>query len=310
MCADAADESLLLTRHFDSEGHDLAALHAAAESYVTRLKYLFLEGHVLRATGFTSHMLKWLGKTRAVKVGKRVKCIGGAGVVTPQLTEDSLKPMKVFVHMACQTIDAEYPAFGILGAFACFDVQPSKLERDMAAQEVHLRRLAQVLNLSFEELDMQFGDHLAIALHEAKQQRLDNAAAWVAAVKKTSSAQKAVRLKHPCHILIEVLVRYVAWQGCSTSGVEQFFSHGQHQIDSSRNHFTEGNEVCELKVMSDFRPPRCHKRVHHCEDSLDRTFCGSAQELSRSIGCGRATAQEARFRDRFLEETPAGSRWC
>lgn len=253
MCADAADESLLLTRHFDSEGHDLAALHAAAESYVTRLKYLFLEGHVLRATGFTSHMLKWLGKTRAVKVGKRVKCIGGAGVVTPQLTEDSLKPMKVFVHMACQTIDAEYPAFGILGAFACFDVQPSKLERDMAAQEVHLRRLAQVLNLSFEELDMQFGDHLAIALHEAKQQRLDNAAAWVAAVKKTSSAQKAVRLKHPCHILIEVLVRYVAWQGCSTSGVEQFFSHGQHQIDSSRNHFTEGNEVCELKVMSDFR---------------------------------------------------------
>eukprot|EP00438_Fugacium_kawagutii_P007891 Skav203673 [mRNA] locus=scaffold259:498:3152:+ [translate_table: standard] len=252
MCADAADESLLLTRHFDSEGHDLATLHSAAESYVSRLKYLFLQGNAVRTTGFTSLMLKWLQKARAVKVGKQIKCIGGAGAVTPQVVDASLKCMRVFVHMAAHTIEAEYPAFGILGAFACFDVQPSNLELGLAGRETQLRRLSQVLNLDFSELDMQFGDHLPIALHEAKQHRLSNSAAWVAALKKTSAAQKPVRDKHPSNVLKEVIFRYVAWQGCSTSGVEQFFSHGHHQINPSRDHFTNENELSELKVMSDF----------------------------------------------------------
>ena len=44
MCADGADESLMLTRHFDSESHDIAEIHAAADSYVTRLKFLFCSG--------------------------------------------------------------------------------------------------------------------------------------------------------------------------------------------------------------------------------------------------------------------------
>lgn len=146
MCADGADESLMLTRHFDSESHDIAEIHAAAGSYVTRLKFLFVQEQAVRTTGFTSHMLQWLQKTRAFKVGKKVKCIGGPGIVTRQMIELAFKPIKVFVHLAAQTIEAEYPSFSIIAAFACFDVQPSTTELDMAAQEKHLRRLSQVLN--------------------------------------------------------------------------------------------------------------------------------------------------------------------
>ena len=163
--------------------------------------------------------------------------------MTRQMIELAFKPMKVFVHLAAQTIEAEYPSFSIIAAFACFDVQPSTTELDMAAQEKHLRRLSQVLNVDFEQLQCQFGDHLPIAIHSASNKRLTNVAAWSDAVRRTSTAQKPTQMRHPSDILKIVLVRYVAWQGCSTSGVEQFFSHGQHQLDPSRESFYRRERV-------------------------------------------------------------------
>eukprot|EP00969_Alexandrium_andersonii_P087185 3845772-Alexandrium_andersonii.AAC.1 len=60
MLADAADESLALTRFLDSEDTDPAELSLEVSAYVARIFSLFNGRQCLTLTGYTSMMLKLL----------------------------------------------------------------------------------------------------------------------------------------------------------------------------------------------------------------------------------------------------------
>ena len=122
-CADAADESLLLVRHFDRESHDVAELQSATSQYLSRLRYLFVTGGVVRTAGFTELVLQWLRSPHGFMVRGRPKCIGGEHAVDDALIDSCLRPLQVFVRLAAETVKAEYPSYALLSAFQVLSLE-------------------------------------------------------------------------------------------------------------------------------------------------------------------------------------------
>ena len=164
MAADAADESLLLVRHFDSEDHDISELQSAAASYLSRIRYLFQEGNVQHTTGFTELILRWLSATHGFMVEQRPKCIGGPDVIHQGLIDSCLRPFQLFVRLAAETVKAEYPSYALISAFQVFSLTAAGAQSELDEErgvEAALTRLAQALGLDSQGLIEQFLDHPA-----------------------------------------------------------------------------------------------------------------------------------------------------
>ena len=286
MAADAADESLLLVRHFDSEDHDISELQSAAASYLSRIRYLFQEGNVQHTTGFTELILRWLSATHGFMVEQRPKCIGGPDVIHQGLIDSCLRPFQLFVRLAAETVKAEYPSYALISAFQVFSLTAAGAQSELDEErgvEAALTRLAQALGLDSQGLIEQFLDHQPIAMHEAQATRCTALAAWMAAVQRTSAAQASTRRRHPSDLLRAVLIRHSAWNGATTSGVEQLFSKAQQYLTPARNHLSEENEWAELKVMSDYQAQD--------SSSKDKILNTAREVWAERYGAPRASAQ-------------------
>ena len=77
MLADAADETILLTRYMDQEAADSADIAAEIMARCQRTMHLFVnEG--AKNSGHTEHMLQYLSKARVVPVtGQHIGAEGG-----------------------------------------------------------------------------------------------------------------------------------------------------------------------------------------------------------------------------------------
>lgn len=85
---------------------------------------------------------------------------------------------------------------------------------------------------------------------------------------------------HPSDVLRMVLVRYVAFHGCSTSGVEQNFSQLQRQVTPARDHMNADVYFAEAKVLID-------SAEHDMKD-----ICREAQSCWRELyGAPRKSCQ-------------------
>ena len=90
-------------------------------------------------------------------------------------------------------------------------------------REEHVQRLAQLLNLDPDALAAELEDHrpMAQAVHAQGQTSCWEAwrRVWLAYRAKTDG-----RERHPGEVLGQALMRFGAWNGMTTSGVEQSFS--------------------------------------------------------------------------------------
>lgn len=249
MAADCADSALGLVRSFDSEQSDPANTMLESERFLSELHYMFNQGSVLRAEGYTKHMLEQLQRPRGFLLKSEPKSIGGPGKITHALLAECLAQMRLYTSLALEVVNSEFPQFEIISSFRLFDLAGRS---DPAKVMEQANRLCQVFQVSNNDFLQQFWDHQAVAMNELTAHGLSNADAWVTAVKKTSS-RSSIRKNHPSDALTSILMRYLAHHGCCTSGVEQAFSKLQNQFPAARDHMSSDLYLAESKIVIDWQ---------------------------------------------------------
>lgn len=199
MCADCADAALGLVRSFDSEEHDPAVMHLQADRFLGELHYLFNQGCVFRAEGYCQHILTQLRTPRGYLLRGSTKSIGGPEKVTAYALSQCLASMRLYVSLAVEVVNTEFPSFELLNAFALFDVQQNQRAENLDEEIVrdHGARLCRVFQLNLESFLAQYLDHLPIAINEARARKQSNEAAWRSAVNKTSSRSSLSKVLRP-----------------------------------------------------------------------------------------------------------------
>eukprot|EP00969_Alexandrium_andersonii_P253923 11222942-Alexandrium_andersonii.AAC.1 len=119
MCADAGDESLIVTRFYDAGTFDPALHQQQLADFRARIDFLFVAGHCFQY-GFTKEALVRLERVRTLCLRGQTKSIGGD--VTDALKEKCLQRFKCWVWLATATIKAEFPQWDLLSCFAIFNV--------------------------------------------------------------------------------------------------------------------------------------------------------------------------------------------
>ena len=119
MCADAGDESLIVTRFYDTGTFDPALHQEQLADFRARIDFLFVAGHCFDY-GFTREARIRLRRVRTLCLRGATKSIGGD--VDNTLKERCLKRFRCWVWLATATINAEFPQWDLLSCFAIFNV--------------------------------------------------------------------------------------------------------------------------------------------------------------------------------------------
>ncbi|CAE6968488.1 unnamed protein product [Symbiodinium sp. CCMP2456] len=252
MAADAADETLCLLRHFDCESHDLAESCLAVSTFLSRLHYLFTEGHIFEVPGYTCHILKVLDTSHGFLLpGGEPKTIGGPNKIQAATRNNCLRELRAYVVLAAETLRTEFPDYEVLSALQIFrlgDGNPAALVE--AATSKTMRRLSEAVGVELQSLLDEMLDHYPIARQLQVSRKLDNLQAWTAAVLRTQ-ARPSLRSQHPCSNLKAALFRYGAFQGAGTGGIEQHFSRVLKSTGSARGHMGHQLRFDEAKILAD-----------------------------------------------------------
>ena len=142
-----------------------------------------------------------------------------------------------------------------------------------------VQRLAQAFSLDAQSLNDQISDHRPIALQLKQSTGAGNLDAWRSALMKTQ-ARKDTRARHPCDALKAVMVKYAAYQGCGTAGVEQCFSTIDRRVGPERT-LTPAHRFADIKVILD---ADTKEKGHICSmaSKLWPVFFGKPRDTSSS----------------------------
>ena len=140
------------------------------------------------------------------------------------MVERCLQRMRLWVYLATTTIQSEFPGWDITQMFSILDLSlhggpstPGKF------YEMSMERVASLLHLPLTQLCEQIAMVLPIAFQLTESSTLSNIEAWANAVRRLT-ARDSMKLFGKLESLRTLLVRALAWNGCTTSGVEQTFS--------------------------------------------------------------------------------------
>ena len=220
MLADAAHESLEIIRFHDTEDFDLSLVPAMIAQFLHRIDVLFLKQEVVNV-GHTKLMLDTLRteRTCVLRPEKVMKSLGGAGSVRQEMLDRCFSRMAVWVRLAGERLEVEFPSWRALHLFEAFNLSNTNDE----GMKTQVLQLAEIFGIpDTDALQEQFF-HVRI-----------NAKHRLATGKVTSSkdAWRDARLHlhdrrmehHKCDSLDLILCRYLTFSGNTTSGVEQTFS--------------------------------------------------------------------------------------
>ena len=223
------------------EMYDPALMVEALGSFLHNIDALFLHEDVL-SQGHTELMLQHLGKERVARLPTGLKTLGGQGKVTDRMIKTCLDRMAAWVLLATKRLEAEFPEHQTLQAFRVFDLNYQRFQESEQADRHSVRaqelsRLAQVFGVDADELRSQFN----ICFYNAQSflqsgKAKSNLEAWIMIRKKFE--QRTARKQGDLDLgaLDVVLARYCAFQGCSTSRVEQSFSVFERIVCKERAH--------------------------------------------------------------------------
>jgi len=224
LLADAADEGLLLVRQMDREQFDLATLHASVGDFVERVRMLFKEGGCMTVEhSFTRHCVQVLASGQLQMLPQSG---GGQHRVLGQPSEAEVRRcvarMSTWADMAQAVVEAEFPDFLAVNAFAVFALaDEERAVAETGVNPAHCQRLAQLFAVDPQELASQLARHRPSAQAIKNSSKCSNHEAWQKTVQRIRQARDGGQL----HALQCVLMRYLVWSS-STAGVEQRFSVG------------------------------------------------------------------------------------
>ncbi len=282
MIADAGDEVLCLKRVTDTEACDPAEIKAACQALLKRIDFLFVQGKCVHY-GYTRHALGLLSKPRTIALRTGPKSFGSHRGVSAAIVERCLQRMRVWVWLAVTTMKAELPHWEVTLAFTIFQLDrhaPSGAV-DATALPEYFARLGRVFGVPERDLR----DEWALVLPVAVEMRrsgtgVSNVDAW-----RHALTELPRRAKNECPSLSRVMQSYVAYQGCTTSGVEQNFSNILANVTKSRNHMLESRENDENTIRT----------MPNISAEVDATLTEAERVWQRVYGCVRSTVRPARW---------------
>ena len=195
MLADAHDEGLMLVRCFDNSQVDLADLANNLSTFTDHLRCLFDQAMCWTVEGYTSHVLQLLASHTIA-----IPAVGvGITRIMPPATEadkdHALTKMKVWMQLAVSVLEAEFPSFSLVRAFAILDLGIEKPAMTLASdnlaninrQENDIARLAQAFKLDASLLRAELS-HMRPRAQAVKQQiGCSTQEAWRKVTQKASS---------------------------------------------------------------------------------------------------------------------------
>ena len=271
LLADAGDEATQHLRFFDTERYDASEVARQCAQFQARIDSLFLQGRVLRS-GYTRVMLDRLRAPRTFFLGQaQIKTIGVQGGIGAAAVRDCLAHLQAWVRLALETMNVEFPSWGLLVSFQVFDLGPAAaatvdtVTRGITGitgtgitgitgmangQAEAFQRLAQAFDVDAARLQEQYNDVLPMALQLRRTTRTGNIACWREVLSRISRYAVAKR-RHPLDALLPVFLRYSVFCGCTTSGIEQAFARQDSTIRPCRRAMLEATERDELQLLCD-----------------------------------------------------------
>ena len=86
--------------------------------------------------------VEWLETETVIRVGQNFRSLGGSGV-SPQILSECYDRMAVWVRLAQETLEAEWPTFEAIRAFSVFQLQP-RLSPHVVKKD--LAKITQIFN--------------------------------------------------------------------------------------------------------------------------------------------------------------------
>lgn len=254
MMSDAGDDNMFITRFFDQgDTHQLAAMPTSIHKYIASIDFLFVEGGCTQ-TGYTEFGLEQMQRQRTFWFGVHANALGGPGRVDHAMVQRCLARMCNWVRLAITCIEFEFPQWHTLYCFAIFDESANRGQHGLADdfEEAAFARLAMAISVSTEELKAEYMGHVAFATASyLENESRGVVAAWVDAIRRPNGAS-APKLRLPKgNALRTVLHAFQAWDGMTSSGVEQSFSKHARVIGKHHTQLSDGNANSASKTILD-----------------------------------------------------------
>ena len=293
MLADAGHEALVVTRSHDTEAYDAAEISSCLSAFVHKIDLLFLQ-RGCRETGFTQHALEMLSHPHVAHVtSTEMKVLGGPDEITEIVTR-CIQRMCNWVHLAIRPIRAEFPSYELIHMFSIFNLQDVPVKAKHAPMPRNLteaaERFALVFHIDAEASKQQFEAALTYAwrMFTSQTESTGSVHAWFACIKKMQ--HRKLRDLYPVHALLPVMQRYIAFCGCTTSGIEQCFAVLRAQLGEHRSTMNERSELAELNIKVDMCPTSTER--------LWKQVYGSSRSSSTVSRCSSSQARKRKTQER------------
>jgi hypothetical protein len=137
MQADAADQTMLVTRTLDNEDTDAGVVRSLVSDYIRTIDGLYCGEHpkILSVFGYTSTMLETLRHPLVWHIGTKSYCLGSCDGVAPDVIARCLDRMRCWVVLMKATAAAEFPSFEIMHVIA--HVAPERLRTPRKEHQHH-----------------------------------------------------------------------------------------------------------------------------------------------------------------------------
>ncbi|MCP4240808.1 MAG: hypothetical protein GY772_09640 [bacterium] len=222
MCADAADETMLLLRVFDSEQMDIATRFGNIERFLQRVTSLFNHGQCLVTMGYTRHCKDILESGDLLVYTEHGPRNVGLNLASSVINR-CLSRMRCWTELVHDVLAAEFPDFDSVNAFSIFDLceqekqgAPASEPGNSAAQRgtsgnlataTALARLALIFGVAPGGLTEEFERMKTVAQTMKAKTECDNKAAWLEAWRRTQGSCPETQLRYHSENLGPVLLR-------------------------------------------------------------------------------------------------------
>ena len=296
MMADASEENLHVVRFFDNpggKGYDLTYIARELHKYLNTIDYLFVgeDAGCLKCGGYTTYIIEEiLKRPRVAVIKQKTYSVGGPGTVGAAMLSRCLARMASWVRLAALCVDVEFPGWKCMMAFTVFDGTcdgrkstgfPADFAQDCwqrlgATFEVDPKQLEEEANAMVPHARHEFAmANAGSSMGSSDQERILSASSYTWAEAWASATQTVLeRAPNRVQSLLPVVSRLQAWDGISSSVVEQGFSR-THEVFSHWGSWTNDSTTWSTaKIVLDIQveSPEWHEILHRAQKIFLETW--------------------------------------
>jgi hypothetical protein len=162
-----------------------------------------------------------------------------------------------------ETVHAEFPDWEVITAFGALSLKINPQTRFVTDS---LNRLAQTFDVDPSALSVQFIDFRRTAAVKHRQ-GVSNYDAWKESVAAVDASCVQTRTAHQRHALRDIIARYGAFLGASTSGCERSFASLLTAVGPTRSAMSTVSMLNDLKLHL-LAGTHCHSDAHITDGAI------------------------------------------